>query len=193
MQKIAIHKEQEPAVAPARDSRPFFPALRPDMNPAAWFNTVAPLLWGSSRNIMEAMQRDMTRFFGLPFNDNLRFSAAWDPTQPRIDVLESESGFTVKAELPGLAPADIRVSAQASDRGAALVIAGEKREERREERGDYLCRECLDAAFSRTVPLPRDADLDAAKASFDQNVLKIDIPRKGMSSVAIDGGKKRKS
>jgi len=104
------------------------------------------------------------------------FSRLWgrDPRTPSMDLIENDKNFVIKAELPGLKPEDIDISV--AER--TITIAGEKYEE--EEKGDeaYLCRECISGSFSRTVLLPERADLDSAEASFDNNVLTINVAKK---------------
>ena len=49
-----------------------------------------------------------------------------------------------------------------------LTIKGEKREEQKEERGDYCRSERHFGIFERTFPLPSEVNADKAKASFNK-------------------------
>ncbi len=94
------------------------------------------------------------------------------PLRPRLDVWESDTAYTVVADLPGVPRDAIQVLA-GSDR---LVISGERpvdaprdaraqREERRVGR------------FERTVQLGRDARPENANVRLEAGVLEIRIPK----------------
>jgi HSP20 family molecular chaperone IbpA len=117
-------------------------------------------------------------------------------TVPNVDIVENGKSVKVKTDLPGLAAEDIDLTL--SDH--SLTIAGEKQEDRAEDEGNYLRRECLYGAFSRTVPLPEGVDTGKAIATFDDNVLTIEIPKAagssgktgGMTRIPVEGEKKSK-
>lgn len=95
-------------------------------------------------------------------------------TQPvRVDVADDGKEITVTAELPGLSDADIDLSVGNSQ----LTIRGEKKSERGAEENGVLVSERVYGAVERTVPLPAGIDAGAARASFDNGVLTIVIPK----------------
>jgi HSP20 family protein len=77
----------------------------------------------------------------------------------------------VRADLPGTREEDIRVELLDN----ALVIAGERRSEREEERGKVFRSERTYGTFRRTIPLPEGADTDDATASFANGVLEVRV------------------
>lgn len=94
---------------------------------------------------------------------------------PRIEIDEGTKAVHVRAELPGLAPADFTVEVESSN----LVLRGEKRnqiERRNEERGTYYS-ECSYGSFRRTIPLGFEADESKIKARYKNGVLDIEVPR----------------
>jgi len=60
-----------------------------------------------------------------------------------------------------------------------ITIRGEKSEERKKEKEDYLVSERRYGQFHRTLSLPSgiDADADAVKAEFANGVLHVTLPK----------------
>ncbi len=92
---------------------------------------------------------------------------------PALDVEETDDTVIVRAELPGLRPADFTIETTA-DR---LTIRGEKRVES-EERGRGFYRvERRYGAFARSVALPCAIDRDRAEATYADGVLRVTLPK----------------
>jgi HSP20 family protein len=80
----------------------------------------------------------------------------------------------VKADLPGVDPKDIEITLQNGD----LLLRGEKKEQR-DEKGKNFCRcERFCGSFSRTIPLPADADESGVTATSSKGVITVTIPKK---------------
>lgn len=92
---------------------------------------------------------------------------------PKIDIVDRDSEVLVKAEVPGVAKADLQVSV--SDN--TVTIKGETRQEEKEEKGDYFRREMRRGSFSRTVTLPCTVDGTKAKAQFKEGILELTLPK----------------
>lgn len=92
---------------------------------------------------------------------------------PRVDMTETDKGYEIAAELPGLEDEDLDVNVTDD----VLTISGEKREEHEQKEKDYYVQERRYGRFSRSLRLPQDADAGNIKAHFDKGVLKVDIPR----------------
>jgi HSP20 family protein len=69
---------------------------------------------------------------------------------PAVDVTETEKGYKVVAELPGMDEKHIEVKIA----NGMLTIKGEKQEEKEEEKQDYYVRERSFGSFERTFPVP---------------------------------------
>ena len=69
--------------------------------------------------------------------DPLRRARAAFSGMPAVDVTETEKGYKVVAELPGMDEKNIEVKIA----NGRLTIKGEKQEEKEEERQDYYVRE----------------------------------------------------
>jgi HSP20 family protein len=94
---------------------------------------------------------------------------AW---MPAIEVTQKDGQLVVHADLPGMKPEDVKLEVA----GDTLVIEGERKCERKEDKGDIHRTEVRYGRFFRTIPLPENAKVEQAKASFDNGVLEISIP-----------------
>jgi HSP20 family protein len=90
---------------------------------------------------------------------------------PRVDVFEREGALVVRADLPGLSKDDIRVDVD----NDALVIHGERRQEREVEGSGAYRAERFHGTFRRVIPLPVGVDPDAVQASFENGVLEVSL------------------
>ena len=127
------------------------------------------------------MDKLMENIFG-GFN-RTPFGKTADTFMPRIDVVDTEKEIKVSAELPGMDEKDIEVSLTKE----ALIIRGEKKEEKEEKGEDYYRSERTYGSFSRTIPLPLEIDEEKVAASFKKGVLTIKLPK---TKQAIGGTKK---
>ena len=92
---------------------------------------------------------------------------------PDIDVQDTGNAIEIRAELPGMSEDDVELSL--SD--GALVIRGDKVQERKKEDQGYVLRERAFGHIERAVPLPEGVDPDRAEASFRNGVLTVTIPK----------------
>ncbi len=93
---------------------------------------------------------------------------------PALEMKEDDSEVTVRAELPGIDPKEVDVSLE---RGY-LTIKGEKKQEKKQEKENYLHVETSYGSFSRTIPVPADIDPDKVRAGYKKGVLTITLPKK---------------
>ncbi len=104
---------------------------------------------------------------------------------PRVDIIDRETEIVVKAELPGVAKDDIDVSMTDN----SVTIKGRSSHEEKEEKGNYYRCEISRGSFSRTVPLPAEVNADKAKATFNDGILELTIPKEKKShskSITVD-------
>jgi HSP20 family protein len=93
---------------------------------------------------------------------------------PLVDVSESDAEFIVRAEMPGLAEAEIELSMV----GNALLIAGEKRAEEETSGEDWYRCERRFGSFRRIVDLPQTVDPDRASAEMSDGMLTVRVPKR---------------
>lgn len=94
---------------------------------------------------------------------------------PEADVTETADEIRVAVELPGMRSEDVEVSLEDN----LLTISGEKKEEREEEDREHRWHlsERRYGRFSRSFVLPRDVEQDGIRASFENGVLSLTIPK----------------
>ncbi len=92
---------------------------------------------------------------------------------PAVDVTESEKGYEITAELPGLDEKSVEVKLSNS----TLTIKGEKQEEKEEKKKDYYLKERRFGSFERSFHVPDGVDTDKIEASFNKGVLKVMLPK----------------
>lgn len=90
-----------------------------------------------------------------------------------LDVVDAGSDYQVKAPVPGFKPEDIEVTFQ----DKVLSIKAQRRTETEKKEGNYLRREMTFGNFARSIQLPGDVNVKDIKASFENGILTIDIPK----------------
>lgn len=92
---------------------------------------------------------------------------------PKVDIIDRDKEVVVKAELPGVAKEDIDLSMTDN----SVTIKGSTSHEEKEEKGNYYRSEISRGSFSRTVALPAEVDAENAKATFNDGILELVIPK----------------
>ena len=96
--------------------------------------------------------------------------SAWAPT---LDVTETESGVTVRAEVPGIDPSDLEITVV----GRTLTLAGEKKETTETKEENYFHSERRFGSFRRSVELPVPVNTEKVTAEHKNGVVLIQIPK----------------
>ena len=104
---------------------------------------------------------------------------AQQPTGIRLDVTESDSAYTVKAELPGVDKQNIDVKID----GSVVSIAAKIERDTELKEGERVVRrERYSGAVSRSFSLASDIDDAAASAQYKDGVLTLTLPKKAAAS-----------
>lgn len=97
------------------------------------------------------------------------------PGQIRLDVKETDEGYTVQAEVPGVAKEDIHVAIE----GNVVSLRAQVRQHDDKREGEKLLRsERYFGSVMRSFGLPVDIDAAQAKARYDNGVLTLSLPKK---------------
>lgn len=126
-------------------------------------------------DLLYQLERRMGRIFNeplRPFEWNLGESAtaAW---MPLVDIFEENEVIRIVAELPGVKPEDVKISVE----GNLLTVKGTK-EQVAEEKAEKIHRyERTYGAFERTFTLPATVDPEKIKATYENGVLTIALPK----------------
>ena len=118
--------------------------------------------------------RNLFRFYNPLFTRQIaRTDADKYNWAPSVDVSETDNGFEVRAELPGVAKDDLHVSVKDN----LLTLSGEKRQEKVDDTQNYRRVERRYGTFQRKFALPSEVETDDIKAEFSDGVLTLSIPK----------------
>lgn len=107
---------------------------------------------------------------------------AWDPFRESgetarfmapIDLKESDTAYTMQADLPGMSDKDVEI--EVSD--GVLTLKGEKKTERTEKKDNYHLSERSFGSFQRSIRVPAGVEIDKISADFKNGVLTVSMPK----------------
>lgn len=123
------------------------------------------------RDQMERLFHELEEFQFPSFPESReRHSRSW---LPAVDLFEKGGDYHLKMEVPGIKPENIDI--QILD--DAVVIRGQSREEKTEDKKDVYRRECHYGAIYRRVPLPGAVKAEGAKAELKHGILELSLPK----------------
>lgn len=122
---------------------------------------------------MMRMQRDMDRIFSRMGGSEGRSDASGLAWMPKIDVKAKGDDIVLKAELPGIDPAEVDI--EVTD--GVLTIKGERKVEEETAGEDWLIRESSYGTFERSMVLPEGVDAGAIRADYKDGVLEVHVPK----------------
>jgi HSP20 family protein len=93
---------------------------------------------------------------------------------PAVDIYEDDAAITVKAELAGMKPEEIKINVENN----VLTLSGERQLEHEEKREGYHRIERSYGSFTRSFVLPESVDADKVEAEMTEGVLTVRIPKK---------------
>ena len=109
------------------------------------------------------------------FVQPLHGDALPSPSQIRIDVKETDEGYSIEAEVPGVNKDNIQVSID----GNQVSLRAEVQQLDEQKEGERVLRsERYFGSVSRSIQLPAEIDTDQCKARYENGVLKLTLPRK---------------
>jgi HSP20 family protein len=138
---------------------------------------MALIRWEPVREI-SSIQNEMNRLFNSFFDTPTAargngVSAPGRRWIPAMDLVENETDYVLKADLPGLSDEDVSIEVDDN----VLTISGERKAEHEERKEGYYRVERSYGRFSRSVTLPDGVDPEAVKASFEHGVLEVHVPK----------------
>ena len=100
---------------------------------------------------------------------------------PALDVAETERGYTVKVEMPGVAKEDVKVSVAGRQ---VTVQAQSQRSEDKKDGEKIVYRERAVAKYARSFTLPQEVDQAESGAKLDHGVLTLTLPKRTLRGAA---------
>jgi len=126
------------------------------------------------------MRRDMDRMWESFFGERMRLpyrGAAGTELEryrePLVDVTDLDNAIIVTAEMPGVNKENIQLNVIDN----SLEIKSESRKEAKEEKEGYIRREKRYAGFYRRIPLPVRVNRERVKATFNNGILEVTLPK----------------
>lgn len=115
---------------------------------------------------------------------------------PRVDIVETDNGIEMAAELPGIDENDIDLEIE--DGVLSLKAESKFEREEKDEKRHYHLVERSHGNFMRRFTLPFEVDEGKVEARFDKGVLNVFVPRaanaqKPKRKIEVRGGKGRLS
>jgi HSP20 family protein len=116
----------------------------------------------------------------------MREMLVWDPFRasaalpwsgafvPTFEMTESEDGYVLRADLPGVKEEDVEISLI----GNRLTISGHREHERTETREHTHTSERSFGRFTRTFTLPAGTDPEQINAEIENGVLNVTIAKR---------------
>ncbi|WP_262272832.1 Hsp20/alpha crystallin family protein, partial [Microvirga yunnanensis] len=130
-----------------------------------------------------SLHREMNRLFDDVFRGASLPAAAGNQgqgdvgtfVQASMNVSETDKEIRVTAELPGVTEQDIDISLDDD----VLTIRGEKKFERKDDKENFHFVERSYGTFQRSLRLPYAVDSEQIRASFENGVLTVTVPKTG--------------
>ena len=127
--------------------------------------------WEPFRDLEEFVNRmapALTRWRG-EINGNGQ-AVQWSPT---ADISETDREYIVRAELPGVARKDVKVTVE----DGVLTLSGERQYEKEDKSERFHRVERFQGSFARSFSLPDCADASAISAESKDGTLVVHIPK----------------
>lgn len=143
------------------------------MNALTKWNPLQISRWEPFRELEEIERRLESLFERSPLARTRSETLTQREWLPCVDISEDDKYFVLKADLPEVSKADIKVHY----RDGVLEIAGERKQEKLETGRRFHRAERSYGAFLRSFSLPNGAEGDKAKAEFRDGVLTVHVPK----------------
>jgi len=133
------------------------------------------LLVNDSRGVLARLRNQLNQIFDHDLSlftdegNNIMISN-WSPS---VDIKEEDDKYVFIADIPGVDPKNIEVTAE----NGTLTIKGEREEEKKEEKKDYRRVERSWGSFYRRFSLPDNVNTDKIVAKSRNGVLELTLPK----------------
>jgi len=101
------------------------------------------------------------------------FSDGADYTVPAVNIKENENGFTIEVAAPGLNKEDFNIKLEKD----ILTVSSENENKKEEGSDNFMRREFAFKTFSRSFSIPETIDQNKIKASHNNGILTMELPK----------------
>lgn len=93
---------------------------------------------------------------------------------PKFNISEYNNYYEIEATVPGLKKNEINIII---DDNMILKVSGHKVKNDKEIKKANYCKEIRMSKFSRSIRLPKDANIEDISSNLDKGILEIKIPK----------------
>ncbi|KAK2643107.1 hypothetical protein Ddye_024870 [Dipteronia dyeriana] len=139
--------------------------------------SMIPSIFGGRRtNVFDPFSLDVwdpfDGLFNVPSNSDRSEASVFANT--RIDWKETPEAHVFKADLPGLKKQEVKVEVE---EGRILQISGERSKEQEDKNDRWHRVERSSGKFTRRFRLPENVKMDQVKATMEDGVLTVTVPK----------------
>ena len=128
-----------------------------------------------NKDLFPAFYEMMESFFK---DDGDFFASSWKSTSPAVNISKTEKNYQVDVAAPGLNKSDFTIQIE----NGILSISAEQEHAKTDKDDHYTRKEFSYRSFRRTFHLPDDADEQGVAATYENGLLKINIPLKAKAA-----------
>ena len=125
-----------------------------------------------------ALARSLDRLFDDAFDRVYGGGAEAASRSPALDVAETETGYAVSVDLPGVSKGDVKITID----GRSVSVNAQTQRDDTKQAADgqprVIYRERSASRFARSFTLPEEIDQDASQAKLDNGVLTLTLAKK---------------
>src|SRR3990172_10367672 len=117
--------------------------------------------------------RNLDRVFNDIFNTTPFWTNVNTHFAPLANITENDNRIRLEFELPGMVRDDIKVTVK----DGLLTVSGERKEEKKDEKENYVRSEIYSGQFSRSFTLPETVEVDKISADYKNGLLTLSLPK----------------
>src|SRR4029078_7858386 len=122
---------------------------------------------------MQTLRQAMDRLFQDDYRPFRWLAGGLDGPALPLDVTTTNDLLTIEAALPGIKPEDVDITLE----NGTVTITGKTADERSADEGSYVLQQIRRGRFSRSVALPNGLEPEKATATFENGILRLEIPK----------------
>jgi len=119
----------------------------------------------------DRVRREMLRLLDAASGDQANDAGAG--VFPPLNVTQDDDNFYVRAEIPGIDPKELQISALRN----RVSLAGKRQLPKEHERASYHRKERAEGSFNRTLTLPTFIDAGRVEARYTDGILMLTLPK----------------
>lgn len=121
----------------------------------------------------DSFPQNFNSFFKDIFGESWNNDVVEKSYVPNVDIAETETAYEIDVALPGLKKEDINLEVNNDQ----LIISGERKFVKENEKKSYKSVETHYGSFKRTFKLPNHVLTTKIKAAFTDGILHVELPK----------------